>query len=87
MRQAGIIVALGSAVVVNSGSHFRWIVSRNAVDGVGENPKLKKVLLSTLPCLTLQPLLLIQASSLCVLYKSQNTQQICPYGSFTDLSL
>ena len=26
IRQAGILVALGPAVVVNSGSHFRWIV-------------------------------------------------------------
>jgi hypothetical protein len=35
-RQAGILVSLRPAVVINSGSHFRWIVPRNAVDGVGE---------------------------------------------------
>jgi hypothetical protein len=42
MRQAGIMVTLRPAVVVNSGSHFRWIVPRNAVDGMGEQPELKQ---------------------------------------------
>ena len=40
--QAGILVSLRPDVVINSGSHFRWIVPRNAVDGMGEQPEVKQ---------------------------------------------
>jgi hypothetical protein len=42
MRQARILVSLRPAVVINSDPHFRWIVPRNAVNGMGEQPELKQ---------------------------------------------
>jgi hypothetical protein len=48
IRQAGILVPLCPAVVINSGSHFRWIVPRNAVDGMGEQPGLKQEQVKTI---------------------------------------
>jgi hypothetical protein len=42
IRQAGILDALSPAVVVNSGSHFRWIVPRITIDGMGKQSELKQ---------------------------------------------
>jgi hypothetical protein len=42
IRQAGILDALSPAVVVDSSSHFRRIVPRITVDGMGEQPELKQ---------------------------------------------